>query len=128
MGVSAASAYDSMTRAAAASTAASSNAAAAAAAATGGNNSTTTTSGGLTITAGSLQPSTVCKLEQPSTHNVSGVSASLVHQLSPPMVTQNEDEVSYLCTSKGGCYGGGKGEGHSSQPADHLVPHPEALK
>ena len=100
MGVSAASAYDSMTRAAAASTAASSNAAAAA---TGGNNSTTTTSGGLTITAGSLQPSTVCKLEQPSTHNVSGVSASLVHQLSPPMVTQNEDEVSYLCTSLGGC-------------------------
>ena len=109
MGVSAASAYDSMTRAAAASTAASSNAAAAAA---GGNNSTTTTSGGLTITAGSLQPSTVCKLEQPSTHNVSGVSASLVHQLSPPMVTHNEDEVSYLCTSKGGCY----------------VCHPEALK
>jgi len=92
MGVSAAaSAYDTMTRAAAASTAASSNAAAAAA--TGGNNSTTTTSGGLTITAGSLQPSTVCKLEQPSTHNVSGVSASLVHQLSPPMVTQNEDEM-----------------------------------
>ena len=108
MGVSAASAYDSMTRAAAASTAASSNAAAAAAA-TGGNNSTTTTSGGLTITAGSLQPSTVCKLEQPSTHNVSGVSASLVHQLSPPMVTQNEDEVSYLCTSKGGGMGGAWG-------------------